>query len=70
MTDETATQIVTEFEKSGVLPKGYTADYKSSHTTTDGFEYEVVFLMQDNEAKISYTRKNGQPEEISVVQKD
>jgi hypothetical protein len=67
MTNEEAAQIVTEFEKSGNLPMGYTADVLAPSTTIQGDAYEVVHLIQDNTVRISYTRKNGQPEEITVV---
>lgn len=67
MTNEKAAQIVTEFEKSGNLPIGYTADFLAPSTTIQGDTFEVVHLIQDNTVRISYTRKNGEPEEISVV---
>ena len=67
MTNEKAERIVTEYEKSGILPIGYTADVSAPRTTVQGDTYEVVQLIQDNIVRISYTRKNGQPEEVAVV---
>lgn len=67
MTDEKAAQIVTEFEKGGNLPTGYTVDVLAPHTTIQGDTYEVIHLLQDDVVRISYTRKNGQLEEITAA---
>lgn len=67
MTNEEAHMLVTEYQRSGWLPDGFTADRSATRTTLQGDKYEIVQILQDNTVKISYEVKNGLLEDITLV---
>jgi hypothetical protein len=59
MISEEAHILIAEYERSGTLPVGFTADRSAHSPTVQGDKYEIVQIIQNNTVKISYVSSLG-----------